>query len=83
MSVVASIHHEEELDLGEDFFAWPHPTNSGEALFMVDDTLRAREIASRGREGVQATLAKMSNAITVVARLGTEAQRQMINKVVA
>jgi hypothetical protein len=28
---------EEELDLGEDSFMWPHPTRLGEALFVVDD----------------------------------------------
>ena len=27
----------EELELGDDFFIWPHPMNSGEALFVVDD----------------------------------------------
>ena len=27
----------DELDLGEDRLSWPHPTNSGEALFVVDD----------------------------------------------
>ena len=28
-----------ELDLGEDLLSWPHPTNSGEALFMLDDVI--------------------------------------------
>ena len=28
--------HEEDLELGKDFFVWPHPTDSGKALFMVD-----------------------------------------------
>ena len=26
-----------ELDLGEDSFTWPHPTHSGEVLFVLDD----------------------------------------------
>jgi hypothetical protein len=41
-----------------------------------------REAASRGHDGVQTTLAKMGDAITVVARLGIEAQRQMTDEVV-
>ena len=32
--------HEEDLELGEDLFVWPHPTNSSEALFMVDDVAK-------------------------------------------
>ena len=28
----------DELDLGRDLFAWPHPKNSIEVLFLVDDT---------------------------------------------
>jgi hypothetical protein len=26
----------EDLELGEDFFIWPHPMKSGKALFVVD-----------------------------------------------
>ena len=29
--------HEEDLELGGEFFAWSHPTNPSKALFMVDD----------------------------------------------
>jgi hypothetical protein len=36
--MVTPVHHEEEIDMGEDLFVWPHPTNSGKALFMVDGT---------------------------------------------
>lgn len=28
---------EDDLELGKDFFMWPHPTYSSEALFVVDD----------------------------------------------
>jgi acyl dehydratase len=68
---------EDGLDLGEDSFAWPHPMRSGEALFVVDDAAEqaAREVASRGREGVRTTLAKMGDAIAVVVQLDAEAQR--------
>lgn len=39
--------------MGEDFFMWLHPTNSGEALFVVDDMVERtmREVAFQGREG--------------------------------
>ena len=38
----------DELDLGEDLLLWPHSTNSGEALFVVDDAIERamREVAS-------------------------------------
>ena len=67
--MVAPIHHEEEPNLGEDFLMWPHPMNSSEALFVVDDAAKraTREVASRSHEGVQATLAKMGDAVTAVA----------------
>jgi hypothetical protein len=29
--------YEEDLELGEDFFIWLHPTNPRKALFVVDD----------------------------------------------
>jgi hypothetical protein len=29
--------HEEDSDLGEDFFIWVHPMDPVKALFMVDD----------------------------------------------
>ena len=38
LDMAALIHHEEELELGEDFFMWPRPTNPHEALFVVDNT---------------------------------------------
>jgi hypothetical protein len=74
---------EGEFDLGKDSFTWSHPTCSSEALLMVDDAAKrvAREVASQGRKGVQTTLAKMSDMIVVVARLGTEARRQMTDEV--
>ena len=37
MRVAALVHHEEDSELGEDFFMWPHLMNSDEALFVVDD----------------------------------------------
>ena len=60
---------EEDLKLDEDFFIWPHPTNSSEALFVVDDAAERamRETASWSHEGVRAALSEMSSAITVVA----------------
>jgi hypothetical protein len=75
---------EEDSDLGEDFFVWPHPTDPGKALFMVDDAFEraAGEAASQSREGVQETLSKLDDAIAVVAQLGTEAQCQMADEVV-
>lgn len=47
--------HEEDLELGEDFFIWPHPTNPSDAPFVVDDvTKRAtRKVTSRSHEGIQ------------------------------
>ena len=36
-SMSALVHHGEELELGGDFFMWPHPLDSCEALFVVDD----------------------------------------------
>lgn len=73
--MVALVCHEEEPNLGELFFMWPHPTNSGEALFVVDDAAEraTREVASQSHEGVQATLAKMGDLVATVARLGVEA----------
>jgi hypothetical protein len=83
---IAVLHSplEGELGLGEDSFAWPHPTCLGEALFMTDDAVEgaAREVASWSHEGVQTTLAKMGDVIAVVARLGTKARRPMTDKVV-
>lgn len=38
LNMVTPVRHEEEIDMGEDLFVWPHPTNSGKALFMVDGT---------------------------------------------
>jgi hypothetical protein len=35
MSVVS--FYEEDSELGEDFFIWPHPTDPEKAIFMVDD----------------------------------------------
>ena len=66
---------EEDLEVGEDFFIWPHPMNSSEALFVVDDVaeLATREAASRSYEGIWATLSKMGHTIILVAHLGTEA----------
>jgi hypothetical protein len=39
---------EEDSELGEDFFVWPHPTDPEKALFMVDDASKraTREAAS-------------------------------------
>jgi hypothetical protein len=75
---VVALHSplEEEPDLGEGSLAWPHPMCSDEVLFMVDDMAKRAmmEVASRGREGVEAALAKIGNAIGVVTRLGTEAR---------
>ena len=73
----------EGLDLGEDSFMWPHPVCSDEALIVVDDAAKRAtgEVASRGREGVEAILAKMCDAIVVVARLGVEARHQMVGEV--
>ena len=67
--MVALSLQEEDLELGEDFFIWPHPTNSSEALFVVDDAAERamRETASWSHEGVRAALSEMSSAITVVA----------------
>ena len=47
-SMLALVRHGKELELGRDFFMWLHPSDSGEALFVVDDaTERAmREVAS-------------------------------------
>ena len=44
---------EEELDLGEDSFGWPHPMRPNEALFVVDDAAEraTREVASWIYEG--------------------------------
>ena len=38
----------DKLDLGDDLLSWPYPTNSGEALFVVDHATKraAREVAS-------------------------------------
>jgi hypothetical protein len=36
LAMVTLSFHEEDLELGKDFFILPHPSNSGEALFMVD-----------------------------------------------
>ena len=43
----------EELDLGEDSFAWPHPMCPDKVLFVVDDAveLAMREVASQSHEG--------------------------------
>jgi hypothetical protein len=67
---------EEEPNLGEGSLVWSHPMCSDEVLFMVDDMAkRAKmEVASRSREGVEATLANIGDAIGVVAQLGIEAQ---------
>jgi hypothetical protein len=35
--MLALSFREEDLELGEDFFIWLHPTDPGKALFMVDD----------------------------------------------
>jgi hypothetical protein len=44
---------EEELDLGEDSFMWPHPTCLGEALFVVDGVAeRARGCLLKSRGGL-------------------------------
>jgi hypothetical protein len=39
---------EGELGLGEDSFAWPHPTRPSKALFVTDDAVEGvtREVAS-------------------------------------
>lgn len=37
LAMVALSLLEEDLELSEDFFIWLHPTNLGEALFVVDD----------------------------------------------
>jgi hypothetical protein len=58
----------DELDLGEDFFSWPHPTRSGEALFVVDDMAErvTREVTSWSHERVQAALTEMGIAATMI-----------------
>ena len=63
----------DELDLGEDRLSWPHPTNSGEALFVVDDATErvTREVASQSCERIHATLAEMGVAAAMVARLSS------------
>ena len=63
---------------------WPYPLRPGETLLMVDDAVEraVREVASKSRVGVQTALAKMGDAIAVVARLGAEARRQMTDEVV-
>ena len=73
--MVAPVRHEEEPDRGEVFFAWPHPTNSGEALFVVDDIAEraTRKVFARSRKGVQASLDKMGDAVAAVPQLGAEA----------
>ena len=60
---------EEELDLGEDSFIWPHPMRCDEALFVVDNAAERvmREATSQGYEVVRTTLAKMGDVIAVVA----------------
>ena len=52
--MAALVHHEEDSELGEDFFMWPHLMNSDEALFVVDDVAEraTREATSQSREGV-------------------------------
>jgi hypothetical protein len=73
----------DELYLGEDFFSWPHPTRSGEALFVVDDVAErvTTEVASRSHERVRAALTEMGVVATMIARLGAEARHQMIDDV--
>ena len=67
----------EDLELGEDFFVWPHPMDSDKALFVVDGVAKrtVREAVSQSHEGVRETLFKLGDAVIMVARLGTEAQR--------
>jgi hypothetical protein len=66
----------EDLELGEDFFIWPHLMNSSEALFMVDGVVEraTREATSQSHEGVQETLSRMGDTIVMVAQLSMEAQ---------
>ena len=67
--------HEEDLELGEDFFVWSHPMDPRKALFMVDDASKRAmgEATSQSHEGVRETLSKLDDAIAVVAWLGMEA----------
>ena len=71
----------DEPVLGGDRFSWPHPTSSGEVLFMVDDAAEraTKEVASRSRKRVWAALAEMGVMAAMIARLGEEARHRMIN----
>jgi hypothetical protein len=68
--------HEDNLDLGEDFFSWPHPMCFGEVLFVVDDTVEraTREATSRSHESVRAALTEIGITTTTIAKLGTKAR---------
>ena len=72
---MTTLVYHKELELGGDFFMWPHPTNSGEVMFVVDDAVEqtTREVASRSREGLQVTLSKIGDAIAMITQLGMEA----------
>ena len=66
---------EEDSEPGEDFFIWPHPTDPGKALFLVDGVAERAtgEGTSQSHEGVWETLSKLGDTIAMVARLGMEA----------
>lgn len=42
-TMVTLSFHEEDLELGKDFFILSHPSNSSEALFMVDGLAKRAE----------------------------------------
>lgn len=65
----------EEVGPREDPFAWPHPADPHEALFVVDDIAEraAWASASQSHEGVLLTLSKLVDAAAVVTELGMEA----------
>ena len=57
--------HEEDLELGEDFFIWPRPMDPRKPLFMVDDASEQAtwEAASQNHEGVWETLSKLGHVV--------------------
>jgi hypothetical protein len=79
----ALIPHGEEVGLGEGPFAWPHPANSHEALFEVNDVAEQAMWggASQSHEGVLVTLSKLADVAAAVVGLGAKAQRLMTEEV--
>jgi hypothetical protein len=77
------IPHGEEVGLGEGPFTWPHPADSCEALFEVNDVAKQAMWGgtSQSHEGVLMTLSKLADAAAVVVGLGAKAQRLMTEEV--